>query len=68
MGLNLTYLPGQTPLDEDEMDGLRIPAIVTRGELDEFEQQNIENAVQWALTRSFKPEQVLTRNICKGPA
>jgi hypothetical protein len=31
-------------LDEDEKDGMRIPAIATRGELDEFENQNIEQA------------------------
>jgi Fic-DOC domain mobile mystery protein B len=28
--------------------------------LDEFEQQNIEDAIQWSLTRKFKPEQILT--------
>lgn len=55
MGLDFEYIQGQTPLDEDEKDGLLIPTIATRGELDEFEQQNIEQAVQWALTRSFKP-------------
>ena len=56
MGLNLTYNDGQTPLDEDEKDGLLINSISTRGELDEFEQQNIESAIQWILTRKFKNE------------
>jgi hypothetical protein len=42
---------------EEEKDGLLIPTIATRGELDEFEQQNIEQAVQWTLGRSFKPFQ-----------
>ena len=45
MGLDLDYIDGQTPLDEEEKDGLLIPSIATRGELDEFEQQNIEQAV-----------------------
>ncbi len=55
MGLNLTYTAGQTPLDEDEKEGLLIPGIATRIELDEFEQQNIEQAVQWTMGRSFFP-------------
>ena len=41
MGLDLEYVDGQTPLDEDEKEGLLIPTIATSGELDEFEQQNI---------------------------
>jgi Fic-DOC domain mobile mystery protein B len=60
MGLDLTYNDGQTPLDEDEKEELIIKSITTRGELDEFEQQNIEDAIQWSLTRKFKPEQILT--------
>lgn len=60
MGLNLEYLPGQTPLDEEEIEGLLIPTIATRGELDEFEQHNIEQAIEWTLKRSFKPQQIFT--------
>ncbi len=47
MGLNLEYIDGQTPLDEDEKEGLLIPTITTRSDLDEFEQLNIEEAIQW---------------------
>lgn len=32
MGLDLEYSNGQTPLDEDEKDGILIPTIATRGE------------------------------------
>jgi len=65
MGLDLEYIDGQTPLDEDEKDGLLIATIATRGELDEFEQQNIEQAILWALTRSFKPKAIFTQEfIC----
>lgn len=60
MGLDLEYINGQTPLDEEEKDGLLILTIATRGELDEFEQQNIEKAVQWILGRTFKPELFFT--------
>jgi Fic-DOC domain mobile mystery protein B len=65
MGLELNYIDGQTPLDEDETQGLLIPSIATRGELDEFEQQNIEQAVLWTLTRNFKPQDILTEAFIK---
>lgn len=65
MGLDLDYMDGQTPLDEEEREGLRIPAIATRRELDEFEQQNIEQAVQWTMGRSFKPNTVFTEEFIR---
>ncbi|MBK6573749.1 MAG: mobile mystery protein B [Saprospiraceae bacterium] len=65
MGLDFDYIDGQTPLDEEEKDGLLIPTIATRGELDEFEQQNIEQAVQWTLGRSFKPEVIFTEDFIR---
>ena len=65
MGLDLDYINGQTPLDEDEKDGLLIPTIATRAELDEFEQQNIEQAVQWTLMRSFKTDVVFTEDFIR---
>jgi len=65
MGLDLEYIDGQTPLDEEEKEGLLIPAIATHGELDEFEQQNIEQAIQWTLRRSFKPEVVFTEDFIR---
>lgn len=65
MGLDLEYINGQTPLEEDEKEGILIPTIATRSELDEFEQQNIEEAFQWVLTRTVKVEKVLTEKfIC----
>ena len=42
MGLKINYIEGQTPLSEEEQEGLKIPSIITREELDEFEQLNIE--------------------------
>ena len=65
MGLNLNYLEGQTPLDEEEKNGLRIPTIAIRQELDEFEQQNIEDAMLWVFNKSLNAEIVLTEKfIC----
>lgn len=64
MGLNLDYNNGQTPLDEDEKDGLLIPTITTREELDEFEQLNIEKAVEYyLLRRNFKKEEILSEKF-----
>ncbi|RED96677.1 mobile mystery protein B [Marinoscillum furvescens] len=65
MGLNLEYIDGQTPLDEEEKEGLKIPTISTREELDEFEQHNIEESLQWLLTRKFKPEQILSEKFIR---
>lgn len=65
MGLNLTYDDGQTPLEVEEKESLLIKSISTRGELDEFEQQNIEDAIQWSLTRKFKPAQILSESFIK---
>ena len=65
MGLNPDQFKGQTPLDEDEKEGLLIPTISTREELDEFEQQNIEEALQWVLSGSFMAESVISEKfIC----
>lgn len=63
MGLELDYDDGQTPLDEDEKEGLLIPTIATRGELDEFEQQNIEKAIMWTIGRKLKTKAILTEDF-----
>jgi Fic-DOC domain mobile mystery protein B len=65
MGLDLASINGQTPLDEDEKEGLLIPTIATREELDEFEQKNIEESMQWVFSRLLKAETILTEKfIC----
>jgi Fic-DOC domain mobile mystery protein B len=50
---------GQTPLEEEEKEGLRIPTVATRAELDEWEQQNIEEAMLWLLGRRFPMQTIL---------
>ena len=66
MGLNLEYIDGQTPIDEEEKEGLRIKTISTKGELDEFEQLNIEDALQWISGKKFKPQQVFTEKFIRN--
>lgn len=66
MGLVIEYENGQTPLGEEEMEGLKIPTITTREELDEFEHQNIEKALEWYLyRRKFKVDIILTEDFIK---
>jgi len=65
MGLDLDYTDGQTPLDEDEKDGLRIATITTRGELDEFEQLGVEKAIEWTMKRTLGLQQILTEDFVK---
>lgn len=60
MGLDLEYLTGQTPLDEDEKEGLLIRTITNRGELDEHEQQNIEDAIYWSLKTILRADSIFS--------
>ena len=46
---------GATPLDPDEMKGLKHRHVTTRGELDHLEQANIQNGMQW-LKKNRKKE------------
>lgn len=65
MGLNSDYIDGQTPLNEEEQNGLLIPSITTREELDEFEQLNIEKAIQWTFGKKWKAEQLFSEKFVK---
>jgi Fic-DOC domain mobile mystery protein B len=44
---DLQYPEGATPLDPNELGGLKHKHIATRGELDELEQANIESGLRW---------------------
>jgi Fic-DOC domain mobile mystery protein B len=56
-------LGGATPLDPDEMEGLLYSHITTRGELDELEQANIVEGMQW-LKKQKKPD-ILTEKFVR---
>ena len=51
MGLLLTYEEGQTPLDPEQINGLKIKTISTQQQLNEFEQTNINEALKWLNTK-----------------
>jgi Fic-DOC domain mobile mystery protein B len=55
--LELQYPPGATPLDPEELDGLIPNYITTRGELNELEHKNIQDAIRWI--RGRKPIEVI---------
>lgn len=63
MGLELEFQQGQTPLDEDEKDGLLITSISNVLELNELEQLNIEEAVEWTITTRLTTERILTEDF-----
>ncbi|MEM0517351.1 MULTISPECIES: mobile mystery protein B [Aequorivita] len=65
MGLELQDQDSQTPLDEEEKEGLKIKSITTQKELDQFEQLNIEKAVEWTIHANLKPEKILTEKFIK---
>ncbi|MEO5777362.1 MAG: mobile mystery protein B [Flavobacterium sp.] len=66
MGLEFVYEDGQTPLSEEEKEGLLITTITTHGELDEYEQLNIEKAIQWIMRQKLKKETILTEEFIKN--
>lgn len=65
MGLELEYEDGQTPLNEEEKEGLLIKSITTHGELNEHEQLNIEEAIMWVFSSRLNQEKVLTERFIK---
>lgn len=67
MGLILQYRHGQTPLDDDERDGLLVKGIDTKEQLDELEQHNIEEAIRWVMFRrkAFTAHEVLTSEFIR---
>jgi len=61
---NFDYPDGATPLDPDEIDGLKLKYINTRGELDRWEQENIQDALAW-LDRRRKSDILNEEFICQ---
>lgn len=57
------YPGGATPIDPDEMEGLKIKHITTREELNRFEQDNINEALQWLESR--RKSDILTEKFVK---
>jgi hypothetical protein len=53
--MKLTYPPGATPLDPNEILGLLPSTIAIQADLNELEQANILDAERWALSRRMRP-------------
>ncbi|MCY4562291.1 MAG: mobile mystery protein B [Flavobacteriaceae bacterium] len=66
MGLELEYSKGQSPLNEQEANGLLVKTISHHKELDEFEHLNIEKAVEWTIHTNIKREVILTEKFVKN--
>jgi Fic-DOC domain mobile mystery protein B len=60
----MEYPPGATPLDPNELEGLRFPHVETRAELDQLEQQNIQGGLLW-LSRQRKFKDFLSDEFAK---
>lgn len=65
MALELVYEPGQTPLDLDEAAQLIPRHIVTQGQLNEWEQVNIQRALPWARRAARARTRTLTEDFCR---
>jgi Fic-DOC domain mobile mystery protein B len=59
----MEYPDGATPLDPDEMEGLRFKHVSTRGELDQLEQANIVEGMQW-LKKQKTPDVLTEGFVC----
>ena len=47
----LAYPLGATPLTPEELEGLKLKHVSTRGELDRWEHENIQDAMRWVAKR-----------------
>ena len=60
---NIEYPKGATPINPDEMEGLLLSHITSRGELDRWEQDNIIEAIEWLEKK--KPIDLLNEQFIK---
>ncbi len=58
-------IPGATPLDPDEMEGLLPQHITQQNDLNEWEQDNIINAEIWIFSKKHAYEKILTTDFTK---
>jgi Fic-DOC domain mobile mystery protein B len=61
--VELNYPDGATPLSRDEMQGLKPTHITNRGELNRWEQDNINEALAWL--KKNKPMEILDESFLK---
>jgi Fic-DOC domain mobile mystery protein B len=61
----ISYPPGATPIDPNEMRGLKHPHITARGQLDQFEGANILVAERWAFGSTHRPDEILSAEFVR---
>ena len=66
MGLNLEYIEGQTPISEEEKEGIKIKSIITHSDLNQMEQLNIEKAMIWLMRTKINPDKILSIEFLKS--
>ena len=54
---------GATPLDPDEIEGLKFKHVITHGELDQLEQANIQDGLLWLKRR--KNSEILSEEFLR---
>lgn len=54
---------GATPLDQDEMKGLKHKHVTIRGELDHLEQANIQSGIQWL--KKIRKKEILNEKFVR---
>lgn len=59
----MDYPEGATPLDPDEMTGLKFKHIETREQLDQMEQANIQAGLLWL--KNYHQNDILTLSFCQ---
>jgi Fic-DOC domain mobile mystery protein B len=66
MGIEWKYSDGQTPISEEEKEGLINQMVTLQSELDELEQYNIEKALQWTIRLKVSKEVLLSEYFIKN--
>lgn len=66
MGLKLEYALGQSPISEEEKEGIKIKSISTQSDLNQFEQLNIEKAMIWLIRTKINPQKILSIEFVKS--
>lgn len=64
MAIGLTYVVGQTPIDADEAADLIPDHLANQGQLNQWEQQNIVDAITWLSSTS--PRDTLSEAFCRA--
>lgn len=65
MGIDWKYIEGQTPISEEEKEGLINTMVTLQRELDELEQYNIEKALQWTIRLKISEDVLLSESFIK---